>query len=76
MEPMDAEQRAELERTLRISDEIKHPLHELQQRVKVTQSATKDTPVPKPQKERYVPPWWRGDDVNAKIALKVMETLP
>jgi hypothetical protein len=72
-EGMDSEALTELEKDLRKMDKIKHPLHEL---VFDTRKKRPTTAVPEKKPVAYVPPWYRGETANAKIAMNVMKQLP
>lgn len=80
-EGMSDEQLVELEKTLLLCDSIQHPLHELGLRYMVTnhKKTTSTSPNPPEERQKYVPPWWRGESVNAKMAMVAMQgvsTLP
>lgn len=81
------EQLLDLERTFRIADSIKNPVFLLGVhkrplfRSTVTKSPQELESAPThnymaTKKVDYVPPWWRGDQMNAKVAKSAMVSLP
>lgn len=74
-----SEQIQTLEETLEASDMLLTPI-EIMQRLfrtaKVTTTKKAKPSTPAAVKKEYVPSWWRGDAVNAKVAMKMMTQLP
>lgn len=85
-EGMEVEQLAQLEIALEQCDDIKNPLHEFnipkyqKKTIKSTPTQQQQPPSPKPPRQeirhKYIPPWWKGEEANAKIALNTMDNLP
>lgn len=66
-----------IEEQLSIFDQVQNPLSGLlSTSIKIVYaggSSISKSGTPQPEeKPRYVPPWWRGDEINAKIAMSVM----
>lgn len=74
MEGKTEEEEAAFMENLKTYDTIKHPLETL--RLAIFATAKKIPVEPAYKSHKYVPSWWRGDTVNAKVAKTMMKSLP